>query len=312
MDIVGPLPISDGYRYCFTLIDRFSRWAEAIPLKNVEAITIYRAFIYGWISRYGTPETLTTNQGSQFELQIFSSLLKLSGCHRIRTTAYHPASNGMVERWHRTLMAAIKCHTGQQWTNVLSTVLLGLRSNVLDSGSSLAEYLYGTTLKIPGEFILPEEFTPDPQIFLEEFRELMRSVKPTSVEHRHKRKIFVHKDLYSCSHVFLKIGTIKKSLDCPYSGPHKVLSRISDRVFEIEINGDKRRVSVENVKPAFFVSPELSSTNNLSSNHSSNLSSLAVCTPDVNINTSSQFQVQKPLRTYVNKKKVTFNLSKNN
>lgn len=158
------------------------------------------------------------------------------------------------------------CHSGQHWIHVLSTVLLGLRSNVLDSGSSPAEYIYGTTLKIPGEFILPEKFTPDPQIFLEKFLKHMRLVKPAPVAHKHKRKIFFHKDINFCSHVFLKSGTIKKSLECPYSGPHGMIERVSDRVFEIDINGIKRRLSVKNIKPAFFVPSDLLAVNNSSVN----------------------------------------------
>lgn len=71
MDIIGPLPACDGYRYCLTLIDRFSRWPEAFPLKNVDANSVCRAFFSGWISRFGSPETLTTDRGSQFESQLF-------------------------------------------------------------------------------------------------------------------------------------------------------------------------------------------------------------------------------------------------
>lgn len=151
------------------------------------------------------------------------------------------------------------CHLGQQWIRVLSTVLLGLRSNVLDSGVSPSQYLYGTTLKIPGEFILPEEFALDPQIFLEEFREHMRQVKPAPVEHRQKRKIFFHKNIDSCTHVFLTVGTSRRSLECLYSGPHKVLERISDRIYEIDVNGCKRRVSVEISSPTIYL-PSLTST----------------------------------------------------
>ena len=109
MDMVGPMPISDGNSYCLTIIDRFSRWPEAIPLKDIEATTICRAFIDGWISRFGAPETVTTDQGSQFESRLFASLLSMTGSHRIRTTTYHPASNGMIEWWHRCLKAAIMC-----------------------------------------------------------------------------------------------------------------------------------------------------------------------------------------------------------
>ena len=96
LDIVGPLPDSDGYRYCLTMIDRFSCWPEAVPLKNVEAITVCRAFYDTWISRYGAPEKLTTDQGSQFESQLFAVLMQLIGCHRDHTTPYHPAANGMI------------------------------------------------------------------------------------------------------------------------------------------------------------------------------------------------------------------------
>lgn len=210
MDIIGPLPLSEGYRYCLTMIDRFSRWAEAIPIRDIEAKTIYRALVDGWICRFGTPDKVTTDQRKQFESRIFASLLQLAGSHRLRTTAYHSAANGMIERWHRTLKAAIMCHSGEKWTQSLSAVLLGLRTSVLDIGASPAEYLYATTLRIPGEFVLPEEFRANPQIFLEEFREHIRLVKPIPVAHKHKRKIFVYKDMNTCSHVFLRSPPIKK------------------------------------------------------------------------------------------------------
>lgn len=251
MDIIGPLPICEGFRYCLTLIDRFSLWPEAIPLKNIEAATVCRAFFDCWISRFGSPETLSTDQGSQFESKLFSALLTLTGCNRIRTTPYPPAANGLVERWHRTLKA-IMCHNDSKWIYSLSTVMLGVRNNVLDSGASPAEYLYSTTLRIPGEFVVPEDYSANRQIFVEEFREHMKSVKPVLVEYRHKRKIFFFKNLYSCFHVFVKVVTIKKALECPYSGPHKVINRISDRVFEIDLDGVKKQISVENLKPAFF------------------------------------------------------------
>ena len=147
LEIVGPLSDSNGYRYCLTMIGRFSRWPETVRLKNVEAITVCRAFHDTWISRYSAPEKLATDQGSQFESQIFSALTQLIGCHRVHTTPYHPAANGMIERWHQYLKAAIMCHNSRTWSHSLSTVMLGLRSNVLDTGSSPAEYIYGITLR---------------------------------------------------------------------------------------------------------------------------------------------------------------------
>ena len=150
-----------------------------------------RRFRHQWITRYGAPETLTTDHGSQFESQLFSAHLQLIGCDRIRTTAYHPASKGMIERWNRSLKAAIMCHSNHEWTRSLSTVLLGLRTNVLDAGASPAEFVFSATLWIPGEFVLPEDFSLDRHVFLEEFREHMRLVKPDPVAQKYKRKVFI-------------------------------------------------------------------------------------------------------------------------
>lgn len=98
INIVGPLPQSKGHQYCLTMIDRFSRWPEAVLLKDITANTVATAFFIQWIARFGAPTTITTDQGAQFESQLFNALTDLIGCTRIRTTAYHPASNGIIER----------------------------------------------------------------------------------------------------------------------------------------------------------------------------------------------------------------------
>lgn len=257
IDIIGPLPTFEGYSYCLTMIDRFSRWTEATPLKETSAQTVARAFVDTWISRYGAPKILTSDQGAQFESRLFSALLALIGCERTRTTTYHPASNGMIERWHRVLKAAIMCHADTNWVRTLSTVLLGLRTHVrADTGASPAEFLFGTTLRLPGEFFLPESYTPDPNFFIEEFREFMRQVRPVPVVHKNRKRAFYFKELKDCTHVFLR-HTAKRALERPYSGPHKVLKRVSDRVIDIDVNGTAKSVSIELLKPAFFVPDDL-------------------------------------------------------
>lgn len=289
IDIVGPLPASEGYCYCLTMIDRFSRWPEAVPIKDTSAQTIARAFFDSWISRYGTPKVLTSDQGAQFESRIFSALLSLIGCQRIRTTPYHPKSNGMIERWHRVLKAAIMCHADSNWTRSLSTVMLGIRSHVrADTEASPAEFIFGSTLRLPGEFFLPDDIIPDPKIFIEEFREFMRQIRPVPVAHKYKKRIFYFKDLYNCTHVFLR-NMAKKALERPYTGPHKILKRVSDRVFDIDINGKTKSVSIDLLKPAFFIPDEIDGP------LSSSESSLA----------QNANGAQPVLRTY-SRKKVTF------
>ncbi|XP_033213723.1 uncharacterized protein LOC117170795 [Belonocnema kinseyi] len=164
----------------------------------------------------------------------------------------------MIKHWHRCLKAAIICPANKEWSQTHSTILLGLRSNVLDIGSSPAEFVFGTTLRIPGEFVLPEDFAPDPHTFIEEFRKHMRKIKPIPVGHKYKRKPFLFKDLTVCSHVFMRKHA-RKSLERPYTGPHKVISRTSDRVYEIYVNGTKREVSIEHLKPAYFMREDIES-----------------------------------------------------
>ncbi|GFU43363.1 integrase catalytic domain-containing protein [Trichonephila clavipes] len=127
LDLIGPLPPSNGYTYCLTMIDRFSKWPEAQPLKDITAET--EAFFSSWVSRFGTPAILTTDRGRQFESSLFKALSKLLGVQKCRTTGYHPQANGMIEELHRPLKSAIKCHATERWTEVLPIILLGLRAS---------------------------------------------------------------------------------------------------------------------------------------------------------------------------------------
>ncbi|GFT95157.1 transposon Tf2-11 polyprotein [Trichonephila clavipes] len=101
LDLIGPLPPSNGYTYCLTMIDRFSKWPEAQPLKDITAETVAEAFFSSWVSRFETPAILTTDRGRQVEFSLFKALSKLLGVQKCRTTGYHPQANGMIEELHR-------------------------------------------------------------------------------------------------------------------------------------------------------------------------------------------------------------------
>ena len=108
MDLVGPLLPSRGHTYLFTLIDRTSRWPEAIPLASITAAECARALFAGWVSRFGVPATITSDRGAQFTSALWAGLCSLLNIQHSPTTAYHPQSNGLVERFHRPLKDALR------------------------------------------------------------------------------------------------------------------------------------------------------------------------------------------------------------
>ena len=87
------------------------------------------ALISGWVARFGVPADITSDRGVQFSSGVWAGLCRRLGISHHSTTAYHPQSNGMVERFHRQLKDALRARLqGQDWVSQLPWVLLGLRA----------------------------------------------------------------------------------------------------------------------------------------------------------------------------------------
>ena len=123
----------------FTCVARYTKWPEAFPMGDITAETVARTFVTHWVARFGAPSTITTDRGRQFESRLFHALATQLGTTRIRTRAYHPASNGLVERLHRQLKSSLMTYDGPRWTETLPLVLLGIRTEgglgLLDGGA---------------------------------------------------------------------------------------------------------------------------------------------------------------------------------
>lgn len=256
VDIVGPLPPSRGCKYLFTIVDRYTRWPAAFPMSTSTADACAKVLLSGWISSFGVPDDITSDRGSQFESDLWAALNKLLGSARSRTTSYHPQSNGLVERFHRQLKGALRARlNSNKWVDELPLVLLGIRSCFKeDIGCSSAELVYGTTLRIPGEFF-DQPATPamDHSDFLSNLRSAMDKIRAMPTGSHSVKRSYVPQRLTKCSHVFVRKDNKKdkKPLTAQYDGPFRILER-NDKFYKLQLDNRTDNISIDRLKPAYL------------------------------------------------------------
>ena len=154
MDLVGPLspPSSGGHHYILTLIDFATGFPEAIPLKEIDSISVAEALL-SIFSRVGIPREILSDRGVQFTSQLMGELHGLLGVKPLFTTPYHPSGNGRVERFHSTLKACLRklcSDKPKEWHRYLIPTLFALREIPSDrTGFSAFELLYGRSVRGP-------------------------------------------------------------------------------------------------------------------------------------------------------------------
>ena len=238
VDIVGPLPVSSGYSYLLTVIDRFSRWPEAIPLRDITSKECAEQFLLHWVARFGTPSDIISDRGRQFTSALWSHMSTTLKCQLHHTSAYHPQSNGLIERWHRSLKASLRARLdGPDWINQLPWVLLGLRTTPRDdSPTSPAEQIYKHHVQLPGDTLPPAATNTSP-------------VVPSPAHHHSNSKVSVPNELWDSPYVFVRCDAHRSPLERPYLGPYRVVSR-TEKTFLLDLGNRNDSVSVDRLKPA--------------------------------------------------------------
>ena len=254
VDVVGPLPPSHGFRYLFTVTDRSTRWPEATPMEDETATSCASALLSSWISRFGLPEHITSDRGSAFISGLWSSLAHLLGIQLHHTTAYHPQANGMIERWHRTLKAALmtRC-SSPDWAYHLPWVLLGIRTMPKEGLQvSSAEMVYGQPLVVPGEFF-PQPLINDTSEIaeLQAARWSAQQFAPCRPTRHNQRDSYIPTGLLNTEFVFIRQDLVKPALSPPYKGPYHILQR-TDKAYQLDIGGRQDWVSIDRLKPAYI------------------------------------------------------------
>ena len=163
MDIVDmSVTTENGNRHVLVIFDCFSRWTEACPLLNKMAVAIADTFFKLIICHFSIPAVIHSDQGREFENQLMQELCLLLGAHKICMTPYHPASDGLVERFNRTLLMMLAMFTGEHrddWDDLLPAVMIAYCSSMHESTGSPYHLMFGDECTLPMDVGLPRRDT---------------------------------------------------------------------------------------------------------------------------------------------------------
>ena len=284
LDILGPLPRSKrGNRYILVIMDYFTKWAEAYPVRNQEAETIAKVLVEQFICRYGVPLSLHTDQGSNFESNLFQTVCKLLGINKTRTTAYHPRSDGLVERFNRTIQTMLSmyvCEDQSDWDTHIPYVMMSYRASEQETtGVSPNRMMFGREVMLPLDLLVSQngsetEYASHETYAAEIYSRMQKAFevarKHIQGEQKRQKRLYDAKlkgtpykpgDKVWLYRPLRKVGVSPK-LQSFWTGPYVVVKRISDAVYRIKNVTTNSRIVVhfDRLKPYYSSSSEPVST----------------------------------------------------
>ena len=187
-DVVGPFPRSArGNRYWLTLIDRFSRDLELVPLRDATARTVSRAIFNEWICRRGCPRYLVSDNGSAFVSAVLHELMETLGTEQIYAAPYTHTTNGLCERVHRFAEATLRAcldHEGEpayaRWDDYLPSVRFAIvTSTIANHQVSSFEVVHGVRPRLPLDLEVgwEQRMTEDLDVYFKNMLEMYSNVR---------------------------------------------------------------------------------------------------------------------------------------
>ena len=262
MDIVGPLPRSrQGNRYVLVVCDYATRYPEAVPMKNIDAGSVADELIKIF-SRVGVPQEILTDQGTNFTSQLLIELYKMLHIQPIRTTPYHPQTDGLVERFNQTLKSMLRktaVKEGLDWDKMLPYVLFAYREVPQTStGFSPFELLYGYQVRGPLDVLKEswqssektEESVISHILTVRDNLEKMREITDVNLKNAQtqqkrwydrnaRQRSFETNDM-----VLLLLPTSTSKLMAQWRGPYRVKKKIGQTNYLIEMPHRRKRQQV--------------------------------------------------------------------
>eukprot|EP00731_Ephydatia_muelleri_P031382 Em0022g896a len=256
VDILGPLPESgNGNSYILVVGDYFTRWMEAYPIQNQEAVTVAQKLVDEIFCRFSVPEQLHSDQGRQFESAVIKEICNLLHIEKTRTTAYHPQSDGLVERFNRTLLSMLTtCGRSHpfEWEDHIRKVCFAYNTSVqattgyspfflmFDRQARLPiDLMYGTECGNSVTKTVPEYVTKLSEAFVEAYA----AVRDTMGAKLQRQKEFYNKKVHGDPHkpgdfVLLFNPAVPKGgsrkFHSPWTGPFKIVERVSEATYHIQ------------------------------------------------------------------------------
>ncbi len=246
LDCVGPLPKSkSGHEYILTIMCTSTRFPEAIALRSIKAPIIVRELIK-FCTVFGLPKVIQTDRGTNFTSKLFVQTLKQFGIKHELSSAYHPQSQGAVERFHQTLKMMLRTYclaSGKDWAESLPFLLFAVREVEQESlGFSPADLVFGHSvrgpLKVLSEQFLAKDSLPVPVLdYVSSCREHLHRARELARENlaaaqSKMKKLYdmksVRRSFQPNDEVLVLLPEPGSALHAKFCGPYTVKEKLSE------------------------------------------------------------------------------------